>query len=213
MYTPASEVEQTYAMFSGRAHERIQGVRPGLISLDGANRTQQCVLEDFNEGGARIRVSDPDGLPEEFLLISRSEDFCAKAKVVWRRDTRLGLEFEERSSFNEASEMRRKLRQKLGVAEPEKRSWFGARKQAETKQKPAKKPKVSSKTRIFGKMTGELSLLGLTLKDEITSDSVKSAFRNKAMKAHPDRGGNAEAFKSLSAAYGKLSEACRSAGV
>ena len=213
MYTPASEVEQTYAMFSGRAHERIQSVRPGLISLDGANRTQQCVIEDFNDSGARVRVSNPDDLPDEFLLISRNEDFCAKAKVAWRRDSRMGLEFEDRGGFEAAADMRRKLRQKLGVAEPEKRSWFGARKQAEPKAEPAKKSASLAKAKLFGKMTKELSLLGLGLKDEITSDNVKAAFRSKAMKAHPDRGGNAETFKNLSAAYNKLIEICRSAGV
>lgn len=49
----------------------------------------------------------------------------------------------------------------------------------------------------------------LGLKENVTFDEVKSAYRKLAMKFHPDRGGNPEEFKKVQAAYEILEDKLR----
>ncbi len=101
-------------MFAGRAQQRVQLLKPGLISIDGASLTKQCTLGDITDTGARISVTNPDNIPDEFLLISRTEDLCASSNVVWRRGNDLGLIFLHRGQFIDADKMRRQLRVRCG---------------------------------------------------------------------------------------------------
>jgi len=48
-------------------------------------------------------------------------------------------------------------------------------------------------------------LLGVT--NKATPDEIKKAFRKKALKEHPDKGGDPEAFKEITVAYEVLSNA------
>lgn len=42
--------------------------------------------------------------------------------------------------------------------------------------------------------------------NKATTDEIKKAFRKKALKEHPDKGGDPEKFKDLSLAYEALSD-------
>lgn len=196
-------------MFSGRAHPRSQGIRPGLISIDGANSTHQCTLDDYNEAGARISVFNPDQLPDEFLVISRAEDLCARCRVVWRRDNDLGVAFEHRGSFQDAVEMRQRLGDKVGRADAFQDKPAEAVKPARPKAaRPSSKPRKVLRNQ-YRFLEAECSLLALDPKRGITLADVKSAYRTRALKLHPDQGGSPEAFQALSQAYQKLLQACK----
>lgn len=51
-----------------------------------------------------------------------------------------------------------------------------------------------------------LELFGLLSIDDITSDSLKKAFKTKILKAHPDKGGDAKVFDDMLHSYVYLSE-------
>lgn len=55
--------------------------------------------------------------------------------------------------------------------------------------------------------SADLDALGIAAGVEITTRSLKAAFRRKARTAHPDGGGSAEAFRLLTDAYERLSAA------
>ena len=52
----------------------------------------RCVLWDISDGGARIAVADPQGLPEQFSL-RLTEQMVRKCKVRWRDDRFVGVMF------------------------------------------------------------------------------------------------------------------------
>ncbi len=214
MSTSPSEIEQTYAMFSGRAQQRIQLIKPGLISIDGASLTRQCTLGDITDTGARISVSNSDNIPDEFLLISRAEDLCASSCVVWRRGNDLGLAFSRRGQFTDADNMRNQLRVKCSkVDAPVKQAPVDVKKAKPEVAIRSKKTSRAAVRKKFPGLANEIRLLGLDPNTSITSATVKSAFRGKALTIHPDMGGDPEAFRMLSDAYYKLMAACKVARV
>lgn len=48
------------------------------------------------------------------------------------------------------------------------------------------------------------ALLGIDAQVYLTVDTIKSAYRRKAMETHPDQGGDEEAYKKVHAAYSLL---------
>lgn len=55
-----------------------------------------------------------------------------------------------------------------------------------------------------GKQSTDYSLLGLDANASTSKRDVRNAYRRMARKAHPDKGGDAEAFKALHTAYRKV---------
>src|SRR4029078_7955379 len=54
-----------------------------------------CALSDISDTGARLRVEDPDKLPDTFMLIlSRNGAQKRSCKVMWRKDGELGVAFD-----------------------------------------------------------------------------------------------------------------------
>ena len=52
-----------------------------------------CKVRDMSETGARIICGDQASVANEFQFLMPSENWMRTAKVVWRRDTLLGIEF------------------------------------------------------------------------------------------------------------------------
>ena len=52
----------------------------------------KCALKDVSESGARIAVSDPKSMPQEFLLLLDAglRRWC---RVTWRSDKEIGIQF------------------------------------------------------------------------------------------------------------------------
>jgi hypothetical protein len=65
---------------------------PAWIELDQTAR--ECQIQDVSRGGARLIVSEPDGVPDEFVLrLSQGGGSRRKSRVVWRSETEIGIEF------------------------------------------------------------------------------------------------------------------------
>jgi PilZ domain len=63
------------------------------IQIDMADgSTAGGVLVDLSQGGARLKVSDPDRLPEQFML-KLSESLQRWARIAWRSIDEIGVEF------------------------------------------------------------------------------------------------------------------------
>ncbi|WP_279104005.1 J domain-containing protein [Bacteroides acidifaciens] len=71
-------------------------------------------------------------------------------------------------------------------------------KKAENERKQAKKKKNAAKMKKFYKTLG--------LDENATADEVKNAFREAALKHHPDKGGDAEKFKAINEAYNAIKD-------
>nr|WP_245581806.1 PilZ domain-containing protein [Phyllobacterium phragmitis] len=53
----------------------------------------ECQLHDIAGGGAKIRVADPQGLPDRFWLFDDRHNQALIAEVVWRDGLELGVRF------------------------------------------------------------------------------------------------------------------------
>jgi hypothetical protein len=54
--------------------------------------TVNGALLDVSQSGARVKVSDSDRLPEQFLL-KLSDELHRRARIAWRSDEEIGAEF------------------------------------------------------------------------------------------------------------------------
>jgi hypothetical protein len=50
------------------------------------------VVADVSQGGARLKISDPDGLPEQFML-RLSDKLHRWSRIAWRSAEEVGVEF------------------------------------------------------------------------------------------------------------------------
>jgi hypothetical protein len=76
-----------------RKRKRIpQADHAGLVSLTGV-AIAECVLRDISPSGARIRVEDPEIVPDYFKLKVPGARELPKCRVRWRSGSEIGLEF------------------------------------------------------------------------------------------------------------------------
>ncbi|HLH95655.1 MAG TPA: PilZ domain-containing protein [Xanthobacteraceae bacterium] len=64
-----------------------------VVELEFADEsTIRCYLADVSQGGARLKVREPDSLPDQFMLqmSGRVRRYC---RVVWRSSDQVGIEF------------------------------------------------------------------------------------------------------------------------
>jgi PilZ domain len=52
-----------------------------------------CTVRDLSETGAKLVCGDPIAVPNEFRFLLPTENTIRTAKVVWRRETLIGVEF------------------------------------------------------------------------------------------------------------------------
>jgi hypothetical protein len=50
------------------------------------------VVADVSQGGARLKISNPDGLPEQFML-KLSDKLNRWSRIAWRSAEEIGVEF------------------------------------------------------------------------------------------------------------------------
>ncbi len=53
-----------------------------------------CMVRNISEGGARIEVDSPVGLPPSFTFLIKADHFQRHCHPVWRHDKRIGLAFD-----------------------------------------------------------------------------------------------------------------------
>jgi hypothetical protein len=81
--------------------ERRQAMRhdtrcQAWIEFDSDAPPRQCTIVDVSEGGARIEVSTPGDLPEDFsLVLMEDAAHIRRCRIVWRTDAEIGVRYLE----------------------------------------------------------------------------------------------------------------------
>ena len=83
-----------------RIARRSRILKDGKIVLLNNWSIVDCSIRDISGTGARIKCKNWTAVPNEFRLVVLSDNTIRDAKVVWRRDDQIGLEFtsEERKA-------------------------------------------------------------------------------------------------------------------
>jgi hypothetical protein len=79
--------------------EDSRSARRNRVLMDGAvvyaqgARSLDCTIRDLSETGARVRLSGPEPVPEQIMLIQMRTGIAYEATVAWARGRDLGLTF------------------------------------------------------------------------------------------------------------------------
>jgi hypothetical protein len=76
-----------------RRATRRKVLKDGKIVLINNWSVVDCCVRDISETGARLRCADQAAVPATFRLVLLAENTIRDAKVVWRRDDNLGVQF------------------------------------------------------------------------------------------------------------------------
>lgn len=79
------------ALMEKRASERRLLLRAGTIEFNGD--VIDCTVRNLSSTGAMLDVANPVGIPDHFTLILPDGHYTS-CKVVWRKQTRIGVTFE-----------------------------------------------------------------------------------------------------------------------
>lgn len=75
-----------------RDSQRKRVLKAGMIEFHGGGI--DCVIRNLSGSGAALEVESVVGVPAEFTLVVRADDFSRKCRVVRRETRRLGVKFE-----------------------------------------------------------------------------------------------------------------------
>ena len=75
-----------------RKVQRGRTLKAGTISFNRAGGID-CRVRNMSPAGACLEVSSQVGIPNDFVLVVGYDRFTQTCHVVWRSDTRLGVEF------------------------------------------------------------------------------------------------------------------------
>ena len=57
-----------------------------------------CIVRDLSVTGAALEVSNKNGIPAKFLLVILGDGLHLPCHVVWRKEYRIGVAFDEAAS-------------------------------------------------------------------------------------------------------------------
>jgi hypothetical protein len=83
---------EVHAVDEHRTAPRRRLLKAGRISFGGG--AIDCTVRNRSETGAALEVSSPVGIPEQFTLVIEVDHIHVPCRVVWRKDTRIGVHFE-----------------------------------------------------------------------------------------------------------------------
>jgi len=75
-----------------RAKQRQRVLKSAKIRLNRGGIID-CTIRDISEGGARLRVASPLGIPE-FVELVFGDETARPCRVVWRKEAQIGVEFQ-----------------------------------------------------------------------------------------------------------------------
>ena len=76
-----------------RDHRRQRILQAGTIAFNGSGIG--CVIRNISATGAALEVESQIGIPGSFRLVIAAEHFNKSCRVLWRREKRLGVAFEQ----------------------------------------------------------------------------------------------------------------------
>ena len=83
---------EVHAVDEHKTASRRRLLKAGKISFGGG--AIDCTVRNLSETGAALEVSSPVGIPEQFTLVIEADHIHVPCRVVWRKDTRIGVHFE-----------------------------------------------------------------------------------------------------------------------
>lgn len=88
-------------MAENRRANRRRVLKSGTIEFD--RGAFSCTIRNLSEGGAALEVPYALAIPRGFNLIMHTDQVRRRCRVIWRRENRLGVVFEQvdrQQSFN-----------------------------------------------------------------------------------------------------------------
>lgn len=80
-------------MIERRTAIRHRVFKQGRLAFSGGGGAD-CTVRSLSEGGARIEIASPVGLPTSFTLVIAADRFLRHCHAVWSADRRIGVAFD-----------------------------------------------------------------------------------------------------------------------
>ena len=85
-----------------RKNERIRSLLGARVIFNNGASTCDCIIRNFSTAGARLEIADSLALPTEFNLDLPHKGRLYRARIVWRGDGLVGIEFLDGQSARSA---------------------------------------------------------------------------------------------------------------
>lgn len=76
-----------------RKAQRQRRLKQGKIIFPDHARVFDCLIQDWSETGAKLRMSNTLDMPKLFELAVRSDNVVVAAELIWRRGENAGIRF------------------------------------------------------------------------------------------------------------------------
>ncbi len=76
-----------------RIETRQRTLAPGFIVTHGDVSGIECIIRDYSEDGARLRVENGHLLPLHFRLSTETDPVGYECEIVWRKANEVGIRF------------------------------------------------------------------------------------------------------------------------
>ncbi len=83
-----------------RKGQRFRSLRSGKIVFNFKRSVIDCLIRNVSESGVCLQVNGTAGIPNTFDLLIDGEDGAKPCRIVWRTDSRLGIEFRDQANAN-----------------------------------------------------------------------------------------------------------------
>jgi hypothetical protein len=72
---------------------RTRTLKKGRIAFNQQRSTIDCTVRNLSPHGALLIVATPVGIPDSFELFIESDHVRKPARIIWRKDDRIGIAF------------------------------------------------------------------------------------------------------------------------
>lgn len=98
-----------------RSSGRTRNLRSGKVVFGAFQFSRDCTIRDVSDGGVRIRIEDPESIPNEFWLLDIRNFVALKAEVRWRRNNDLGLSVGTGCSMDDTETLEMRTLSRLAI--------------------------------------------------------------------------------------------------
>jgi Tfp pilus assembly protein PilZ len=76
-----------------RSSQRRRTLKAARLVFGNLDRVFDCTIRNLSEGGVMVKVDNNHLIPDEILLYIDGDSIRRPARVAWRGDKEIGLEF------------------------------------------------------------------------------------------------------------------------
>jgi hypothetical protein len=77
----------------GRAAKRLRVLKSAKIVFNLSQSMVDCTVRDLSDTGAKLLLSKPTDVPDEFRIVFTQDNTIRDAQVKWRKAEQLGIVF------------------------------------------------------------------------------------------------------------------------